>query len=56
MVVASYFHRSAVCTKLLHELCPNARAFPKHHEVRFAQHQVALIDAVLYNMAACKQA
>jgi len=55
MAVASYFRRSAVCTKLLHDLCPDARAFPKHHEVRFAQHEVALIDAVSYNMAECKQ-
>jgi len=55
MAMASYFRRSAVFTKRPHDLWPNARAFPKHHEVRFAQHQVALLDAMLYNMAACKQ-
>jgi hypothetical protein len=48
MAVATYFRRSALRTKLLHELLPGARAFPKHHEVRFAQHQVQLIDAVLH--------
>ena len=55
MAVASYFRRSALRTKLLHEIIPDARAFPKHHEVRFAQHQVQLIDAVLHNMNGCKQ-
>jgi len=51
----SYFRRSALRTKLLQEIIPDARAFPKHHDVRFAQHQVQLIDAVLHNMNGCKQ-
>ena len=55
IAVASYVRRSALRTKLLHEIIPDARAFPKHHEVRFAQHQVQLIDAVLHNINGCKQ-
>jgi len=37
IAVASYFRRSALRTKLLHEIIPDARAFAKHHEERFAQ-------------------
>ena len=50
IAVASYFRRSALKTKLLHEPIPDARAFPKRHQVQFAQHQVQLTDAVLHNM------
>ena len=46
IAVASYVRRSAVTTKLLHEINPDARAYPNRHEVRFDLHQVQLIVAV----------
>jgi len=53
LAVATYFRTSKNKTKLLSAVLPNAKKFPRHHEVRFAQHQVALIDAVLSNMPGC---
>lgn len=32
----------------------DAKKFPRHHDVRFAQHQVQLIDAILSNIDGCK--
>ena len=39
---------------MLHTVYPDAKKFPKHQEIRFAEYQVRLVDAVLNNLPACK--
>ena len=53
--VASYFRVSKCKTKLLKDFCPDARPYPRHHEVRFAQHTLQLIDVVLHNMDGARE-
>lgn len=53
--VATYFRTSSKRTKELEQISPNARKFPRHHDVRFAQHFCQLIDAVLLNLDASRQ-
>ena len=53
--VSTSFRTSKNKTKLLHAKCPDAKQFPRHHEVRFAEHQVQLIDAILHNLPGCKE-
>ena len=36
--VATYFRSSSKRIKELEQIRPNARKFPRHHDVRFAQH------------------
>ena len=31
------------------------KQFPRHHDVRFAEHQLQVVDAVLTNLAGCKK-
>lgn len=54
LALATSFRTSKNKTKLLHTYLPQAKQFPRHHEVRFAQHQVQLIDATLCNLPGCK--
>jgi hypothetical protein len=51
--LATCFRTSKNKTKLLHSILPDAKQFPRHHEVRFAEHHLQLIDAVLHNLDAC---
>ena len=51
--VATYYRTSALRTKELRVIDPNAKSFPAHHEVRFAQHLIQLCKAVLGNLEAC---
>jgi hypothetical protein len=53
--VATFFRTSKNHTKMLEKEFPDARKFPRHHDVRFAEHLVNLIDACLYNLEACKR-
>jgi hypothetical protein len=53
--VASYFRCSKNKKKMLHSFIPTAKKFPKYHEVRFAQHTLTLIDAILGNLEGCKE-
>ena len=52
--VATYYRTSALRTKELRVIDPNAKSFPAHHEVRFAQHLIQLCEAVLGNLKACR--
>ena len=51
--LATYFRTSSKRTKSLRNFCADSRQFPRHHEIRFAEHMLQLIDAVLYNIAPC---
>lgn len=33
----------------------NAKQFPHHHDVRFAQHQLQVVDSVLHNLIGCRE-
>ena len=52
--VATYYRASGLRTKELRSINPHAKAFPAHHEVRFAQHLIQLCEAVLSNLQSCK--
>lgn len=51
--VATYFRTSKNRAKKLTEIFPEAKRFPRHHEVRFAQHFCNLVDSILHNLDAC---
>ena len=38
---------------MLSEQARNVKQFPRHHDIRFAQHELQLMDAVLHNLPAC---
>ena len=38
---------------MLPEQAGNVKQFPRHHDVRFAQHELQLVDAVLNNLPVC---
>ena len=52
--VATYYQTSGLRTKESQIINPNAKAFPAHHEVRFAQHLIQLCEAVLRNLVSCR--
>ena len=52
--VATYYRTSGLWTKELRTINPSAKAFPAHHEVRFAQHLIQLCEAVLSNLVSCR--
>ena len=51
--VASYFRTSKNHKATLLTLFPDAHEFPAYFEVRFAEHLVNVIDAVLHNRDGC---
>ena len=51
--VATYFRTSAKCTKKLHAVKENAKAFPAYFDVRFAEHLNTLIQAVMWIIPGC---
>eukprot|EP00795_Rhopilema_esculentum_P012123 gene12123-biopygen2276 len=53
--VAKYFRTSIENTKMLKQVKQDAKQFPRHHEVRFAEHFLQLVEAILANMTACKE-
>ena len=53
--VATYFLTSTSKKKMLEKAAIEMEQFPRHHDVRFAQHFLSLIDAVLTNIKGCKQ-
>ena len=53
--VLKYFRTSTVKTKMLEQLKQDAKQFPRLHEVRFAEHFLQLVEAILANMTACKE-
>eukprot|EP00794_Sanderia_malayensis_P014489 gene14489-15993_t len=53
--VATYFRTSTSKRKMLEKAAIEMKQFPRHHDVRFAQHFLSLIDAVLTNIKGCKQ-
>lgn len=54
LALATSFRTSKNKTKMLISEYKDAKQFPRHHDVRFAQHQVQLIDAILSNIDGCK--
>ena len=52
--VATYFRTSTV-KKMLKKAKQYAKQFPRHHEVRFAEHFLQLVDTILADMTACKE-
>ena len=48
----SFFRTSPRTTKLLHQENGKFLKFPKHFEVRFAEHTLNLLNAVLHNLEA----
>ena len=53
--VSTYFRTSKNRKKELLKIFPTAREFPRYHDVRFAQHFLNLVDALIFNIDACKQ-
>eukprot|EP00795_Rhopilema_esculentum_P007132 gene7132-biopygen8533 len=53
--VATYFRTSTSKKKMLEKAAIEMKQFPRHHDVRFDQHFLSLIDAVLTNIKGCKQ-
>ena len=51
----SFFRTSPRRTKLLHQENQNCLEFPKHFEVRFAEHTMNLLNAVLHNLEAAEK-
>ena len=51
----SFFRTSPRRTKLLHQENGKCLKFPKHFEVRFAEHTLNLLNAVLYNLEAAEK-
>ena len=47
------FFRTPRRMKMLSAQAGNVKQFPWHHDVRFAQHELQLVDAVLNNLPAC---
>ena len=47
------FFRTPRRMKMLSAQAGNVKQFPRHHDVRFAQHELQLVDAVLNNLPAC---
>ena len=54
LALSTYFRTSKNKTKLLRQELQDVKQFPRRHEVRFAQHQLQLIDAILSNIHGCK--
>lgn len=55
LAFAAFFRTSPRRTKLLHQEDESCLNFPKHFEVRFAQHTLNLLKAVLHNLEAAKK-
>lgn len=53
IALATYFRTSKNKTKLLNGTFPKARKFPKHHDVRFAEHMLNVVDVALHNIDGC---
>ena len=53
--LATFYRVSGLRTKELRNIMPEMVAFPRHHDVRFAQHLVQLALAALKNMPGCRQ-
>ena len=51
----SFFRTSPRRTKLLHQENRKCLKFPKHFEVRFAEHTLNLLNAVLHNLEAAEK-
>ena len=51
----SFFRTSPRRTKLLHQENGKCLKFPKHFEVRFAEHTLNLLNAVLHNLEAAEK-
>ena len=47
------FFRTPRRMKMLSAQTGNVKQFPRHHDARFAQHELQLVDAVLNNLPAC---
>ena len=47
------FFRTPRRMKMLSAQAGNVKQFPRHHDVRFAQHELQLMDAVLNNIPVC---
>ena len=55
LALSTFFHSSPRRTKLLHKENDQALAFPKHFEVRFAEHTLNLLKAILNNLEAARR-
>lgn len=55
LALVAFFRTSPRRTKLLHQEDASCLNFPKHFEVRFAQHSLNLLKAVLHNLEAAKK-
>ena len=53
--VANYYRGSARRMQSLKNLNPDALNFPRHHEVRFAEHLINLVKALVTNQPAMMQ-
>ena len=53
--LATFYRVSGLRTKELRNIMPEMVAFPRHQDVRFAQHLVQLALAALKNMPGCRQ-
>ena len=47
------FFRTPRRMKMLSAQLRNVKQFPRHHDVRFALHELQLVDAVLNNLSVC---
>jgi len=55
LAVSKFFRQSPRRVKYLHKEDPKCLTFPKHFEVRFAEHTLNVLKAVLNNLEAAKQ-
>ena len=53
--LATFYRVSGLRTKELQNILPEMVTFPRHHEVRFAQHLLQLVLAAIKNIAGCRQ-
>jgi hypothetical protein len=53
--LAQYYRASAKRTKALNNIMTNMKAFPQHHEIRFAEHLCNLTLAILHNIDGCRK-
>lgn len=53
--LSTFYRTSGLRTKELRSILPNMSRFPRHHEVRFAQHLVNLCKSVLSNLDGCRK-
>ena len=50
----TFYRVSGLRTKELRNILPEMVAFPRHHDVRFAQHLLQLVLAAIKNIAGCR--